>query len=277
MTKNEDLYYVYASDNVRYGDSLKIERTISMKKDKTDISELICLPFEILVKRRNESVGLEDIFMARLIKGTENWEEQAAITRLLDMAVEYIKTPAVEHSSNEWQEDKLGYGWHIRSNAVYAMSYRIREETKRNRDTGTFDVVAWDLSWALRTQSPNSWPRHVGAKIAGQDRRFTDKSAMEKYLAGRIKAYSHLFTEISPPIPKEYAYYFKVNELLLPGYTIAGEDKIISEINEADRPKESVLERIAADKEAKKSPVTNNQANQMDKVKTSKGKDREEL
>ena len=28
---------------------------------------------------------------------------------------------------------------------------------------------------------------------------------MEKYLNGRIKAYDRLFTEISPPIPQEYA------------------------------------------------------------------------
>ena len=34
---------------------------------------------------------------------------------------------------------------------------------------------------------------------------FTDKAAMEKYLNGRIKAYDRLFTEISPPIPQEYA------------------------------------------------------------------------
>ena len=47
---------------------------------------------------------------------------------------------------------------------------------------------------------------------------------MEKYLNGRIKAYDHLFTEISPPIPQEYAEYFKVNGMLLPGYTVEGEE-----------------------------------------------------
>ncbi len=63
------------------------------------------------------------------------------------------------------------------------------------------------------------------AKIAGQDRKvFSDKAAMEKYLNGRIKAYDRLFTEISPPIPQEYAEHFKVNGMLLPGYTIEGEE-----------------------------------------------------
>ena len=53
---------------------------------------------------------------------------------------------------------------------------------------------------------------------------FSDKAAMEKYLNGRIKAYDRLFTEISPPIPQEYAEHFKVNGMLLPGYTIEGEE-----------------------------------------------------
>ena len=63
-------------------------------------------------------------------------------------------------------------------------------------------------------------------KIAGQDRKvFADRAAMEKYLAGRQKAYANLFTEVSPQIPKQYAECFKVNGVLLPGYTIEGEER----------------------------------------------------
>ena len=43
---------------------------------------------------------------------------------------------------------------------------------------------------------------------------------MEKYLQGRIAAYSHLFTEISPPIPADARKRFCVNGVLLPGYTV---------------------------------------------------------
>ena len=32
----------------------------------------------------------------------------------------------------------------------------------------------------------------------------------------------HLFTEISPPIPKEYEHHFMVHGTLLPGYTVEG-------------------------------------------------------
>ena len=44
--------------------------------------------------------------------------------------------------------------------------------------------------------------------------------SMEKYLQGRIAAYSHLFTEISPPIPADARQRFCVNGVLLPGYTV---------------------------------------------------------
>ena len=38
-------------------------------------------------------------------------------------------------------------------------------------------------------------------------------------MQGRIKAYAHLFTENSPPIPDEYTRPFIVHGQLLPGYT----------------------------------------------------------
>ena len=61
-------------------------------------------------------------------------------------------------------------------------------------------------------------------KITGQNRkRFTDKAEMERYLEGRKTAYAHLFTEVSPPIPPDYAKCFQVNGLLLPGYTLQGD------------------------------------------------------
>lgn len=43
---------------------------------------------------------------------------------------------------------------------------------------------------------------------------------MDKYLQGRINTYAHLFTEISPPVPKGEEKRFSVNGILLPGYTV---------------------------------------------------------
>ena len=59
---------------------------------------------------------------------------------------------------------------------------------------------------------------------------------MEKYLQGRIAAYAHLFTEISPPIPKEHLKHFCVNGVLLPGYTVEDPD--------AMKPNEAALDDL---------------------------------
>ncbi|HBY3612319.1 TPA: antirestriction protein ArdA, partial [Clostridioides difficile] len=103
----------------------------------------------------------------------------------------------------------------------YQMNYYIYENTRYDKEAQKSIPYSWTLTWSVRTNSPS----RTQAKIAGQDRKvFTDKAAMEKYLNGRIKAYDRLFTEISPPIPQEYADYFKVNGMLMPDYTIEGED-----------------------------------------------------
>ena len=63
-------------------------------------------------------------------------------------------------------------------------------------------------------------------KIAGQERKvFASREALDKYLHGRIKAYQHLFTEIFPPVPPEYAECFKVNGCLLPDYVVEGQEE----------------------------------------------------
>ena len=102
------------------------------------------------------------------------------------------------------------------------MRYHSYEHTRYDREKEQSVPYAWTLSWSVYTNSPDGYGQ---AKIAGQEKKFADKAAMEKYLNGRIKAYQHLFTEISPPIPKEYADHFKVNGQLLPGYTVEGEER----------------------------------------------------
>ena len=58
----------------------------------------------------------------------------------------------------------------------------------------------------------------------------------EKYIQGRIKAYSHLFTEISPPIPKDLEKSFMVHGHLLPGYVTEEMQKAAAE--KAEKPAE---------------------------------------
>ena len=103
--------------------------------------------------------------------------------------------------------------------------------------------------------------------IAEQERSFKDKAEAEKYIQGRIKAYSHLFTEISPPIPKEYEHHFMVHGTLLPGYTVEGLEQAktehaAAEVSEGgiftpqNQEKPSVLGKLSVAKTQEKTPTT---------------------
>ena len=115
--------------------------------------------------------------------------------------------------------------------------------------------------------------------LAGQNqKRYTDKAAAIKYLDGRKKAYSHLFTEISPQIPKEYERHFTVHGALLPGYTVEGQEPVkaehtATEVSEGGislpekSEKPSVLGKLAAAKlDAKESgqPVRQGEKHQSE-------------
>lgn len=175
---------------------------------------------DIYRQKKKQSTDAEQTIYEALREQAKAWEEQAGRSALLSKAIEYVMTPPVKHTSNEWE--KTDYDWHTRSNAVYEMTYHIYENTRYDREQQKSVPYSWSLTWSVRTNGPDNG-RNV--RIAGQERKtYSDKSAMEKYLAGRIKAYDHLFTEISPVIPKEYAQQFKVNGQLLPGYTVEGEE-----------------------------------------------------
>ena len=212
-------YTSYDHDKLEAAETMRIERRIYFEAKDGDIAPYASLPIAQLLSMRSESAAAEQAIFDSLKEQAAAWEEQAGKTLLLDKALEYVRTPHVQHTANEWRENE--YNRHTRSNRVYQMNYYIYENTRYDKEAQKSIPYSWTLTWSVRTNSPS----RTQAKIAGQDRKvFTDKAAMEKYLNGRIKAYDRLFTEISPPIPQEYADYFKVNGMLMPDYTIEGEE-----------------------------------------------------
>ena len=212
-------YSSYDHDKLETAETMRIERRIYFEEKDGEIAPYVSLPPEQLHAMREESAAAEQAIFNDLARRAAAWEEQAGKTLLLDKAIEYTRTTVVQHTSNEWQKGE--YDRYTRSNRVYQMNYHIYENTRYDKEAQQSIPYSWTLTWSVRTNSPS----RTQAKIAGQDRKvFTDKAAMEKYLNGRIKAYDRLFTEISPPIPQEYADYFKVNGMLMPDYTIEGEE-----------------------------------------------------
>ena len=213
-------YSMFVKDKLDPADSMRIERKIYFEEQTADLSGLTALPLEQLQALREEYAAAEKSAFEALQEQAAAWDEQAGKTLAIDKAIEYVRTPEVKHTANQWEA--TDYGKHI-SNRVYQMRYHISENTRYDREKEKSIPYSWTLSWSIYTNSPHNYGQ---AKIAGQERKvFADKAAMEKYLNGRIKAYAHLFTEISPSIPKEYAEQFKVNGQLLPGYSIEGEER----------------------------------------------------
>ena len=192
------------------------------------------------------------------------WEQQAAATQTINRALEYLRTPEIEHTGNQWKDTDNWRADQKISNRVYQMTCSIWEDTKYNRETKQSVPIAWYVTWEVRIHSPK---QGYGAKIAGQNqKRYTDKNAAIKYLDGRKKAYSHLFTEISPPIPKGYEHHFMVHGTLLPGYTVEGLEQAktehaAAEVSEGgiftpqNREKPSVLGKLSVAKTQEKTPA----------------------
>lgn len=264
--REEDFYGVFDyADNLQPGVELKLEHSITTNYKKAfDLTPFTNTDLETLQKYRETSVAAEQKIFDGMKAELSKWERQAAITMVLDRAIEYLKTPEAEHTGNTWEKDR--YADEKISNKVYQMSVSVYEDCTYNRQTQERIPTAWYVTWDLRLRSPK---QGYGTHIAGQDRkRYTDKAAAMKYIEGRKKAYAHLFTEISPPIPQEYAEHFKVNGVLLPGYTVEGQEPITTirtaaeVLNELSGgafasmdKKPSVLGKLAAGKtEAKTAP-----------------------
>lgn len=108
------------------------------------------------------------------------------------------------------------------------MTYNIYERSSWRNDT-----VKYDVRWNIYTNRPDYTNAY---KVAGQERVCAAREEAEKYIQGRIKAYSHLFTEISPPIPKDLEKSFMVHGHLLPGYVTEEMQKAAAE--KAEKPAE---------------------------------------
>lgn len=264
--RKEDFYGVYDyGDNLHPGATLKIERSITMDLNAPDLTPFTKTDIQELESLRKISVAAEQEIFDGLNVPLSKWERQAALTKLIDRAIEYLKTSEIEHTGNKWVKDR--YADEKISNRVYQMSVSVYEDCTYDRQTQQRIPTAWYVTWNVGAHTPKQgW----GKAIAGQrQKRYTDKEAALKYIEGRKKAYAHLFTEVSPPIPQEYAEHFKVNDVLLPGYTIEGQElitttrtvrEVLNELSggafQFPEKKPSVLGKLAANKEdTKKAPT----------------------
>ncbi len=221
MSEKRSFYDVYSyGDRLEAGNKLKIEHSVSSRGDGARLAQLTHMSADELAALRTASAAKEKVIFEKLCGATKEWEEQAAQTMLLDDAIEYVKTPPVKHTSNQWE---AGEYRHECSNMVYKMTYSIGADTVYNRQTQEKDIVAWQVSWSLYYNFPDH--ARGGGHIAGQDKkRFAEKEKADNYIIGRIAAHADYFKEVSPPVPENLAWKFSRNGQLLPGYRVQGKE-----------------------------------------------------
>lgn len=227
---NTDLKYkVYDyADNLIPGQELKIHHTVYAHEEasKTYVPNILHnRSMDEIDEEIEFGIAREKQLFENLKKAIKEWENQAALTAYFKEAREFFKLKPIEHTGNKWTRiDESNYT-QKRSNAVYEMFYRISVYTKWDEEKNDTVPFKYFLHWDLFAHAPYIERYNTALKryIAGQEKTFKTKEEMEKYLAGRIKAYDHLFQEEYPVVPKEYAEMFMFHGMVKPGYKIAEE------------------------------------------------------
>lgn len=218
-------------DELELGVRIKLNRSVefvSYEVDRSNLAELVTLPLEELQSRHKDRTAEEKTVFEKVQAAAEEWVTQAAQTMLLDRALEYVQTPEVKHTSNEWKEQENGI-WEI-SNRVYKMRYTVQEETQGPKKG------LWLAMWGIAINRPDrpSTEKYYytgDIMVVEQKKKYYNAEADARhYIQGRFNVYAHLFTELSPPVPDQFKRHFHINGVLLPGYTIAPPERAPQEV-----------------------------------------------
>lgn len=214
-------FIAHRSDRLIEGREIRLEHSVTCKNQ--DISNLVSQGKEKIKVMCEESMRDEQKAFEIVKAAAKEWEKQAAVTQQYEQALEYLDTPEVKHTANQWIKRLSGTGEEI-SNRVYKMKVWIRE--RRNLDCLTRDKnpTVWYVSWQVTMNSPVEKPEGPTVIDGRIKMRYMDRNEAYEYLEGQKTAYAQFFREISPPIPKEYENLFSVNGVLLPGYTVEEEE-----------------------------------------------------
>ena len=96
-------YTSYDHDKLEAAETMRIERRIYFEAKDREIAPYASLPIAQLLSMRSESAAAEQAIFDDLKERAAAWEEQAGRTLLLDKTLEYVRTPHVQHTANEWQ------------------------------------------------------------------------------------------------------------------------------------------------------------------------------
>ena len=166
MEENRDYHAYRYGDHLTPGSELKIEHSVVC--ENVDISTLITMGIDSLEAMRQGSIDGEQKAYEIVVAAAKQWEQQAAATQTINRALEYLRTPEIEHTGNQWKDTDNWRADQKISNRVYQMTCSIWEDTKYDRETKQSVPIAWYVTWEVRIHSPK---QGYGAKIAGQNQK----------------------------------------------------------------------------------------------------------
>ena len=203
------------NSGVTAGRSISVQRTIRYHGEKADFGPFLTVPVKELEQRLKASTAEEQKVFDQLQEAAKAWDEHGAQSLLLQKAIEYLKVPAVTHTSNEWKKQKDG-SWEI-SNMVYKMTFSIVKFGDE-----------WKLEWEVSYMAPSlqvgyrGWERTPRERIDHEgSKKYKTLDGAQNYVQLKFDQYSSYFKQLSPPIPQEAKELFSVNGQLLQGYTLA--------------------------------------------------------
>lgn len=180
----DSFYYLNAyQDDITPGQKMSILHNISFNDWRAGphIAPLVTLTREEVTQRKEASITLEKELYAQLKKLAAAWDEQAAQTMLLERALEYLQTPEVEHTSNEWKQDKNGI-WRsatapikcdikspMKRPPMFTSSAGESSTTHLNSQTATTGIIGETVSMSrgrIRKNTP-AWRPHSIISKAG--------------------------------------------------------------------------------------------------------------
>ena len=144
MEENKD-YKVYRFDYLTEGSELKMDHSVHC--EDVDISSLIAQGPDALEALLQNSMDSEQKAFEIVQAAAKQWEKQAAETQKLNRALEYLRTPEVKHTANEWHKTGNWRDAEEISNRVYRMTCSVWEDTKYDRETKQSVPVAWYVTW----------------------------------------------------------------------------------------------------------------------------------
>ena len=217
-------FYNFGESKMHNGSELCIKESISYKHSSDKLSKVITN-----VKKQNKNIDdcleyskqKENKIYKEFQNLINKWLECAKNTNILLQAKNYFdkcnKVKEYKKDFNHWTLNKLSenaYSYSI-ENKTYVMSFRIYID----KNYRTNEITEYEISYCLYTNDFFS-SKSNRSIVFNAKRKAKTKEETEKYIKGRIKAFSKYFQEECPPVLKDYSDDYEIEGVLLEPYRI---------------------------------------------------------